>query len=249
MTFKVVIPARYDSVRLPGKPLLILAGKPMIQHVWSRAMGSGADEVLIATDDYRIAESAAGFGAEACLTDRAHQSGTDRIAEVAEQRGWPDATIVVNLQGDEPLMPPANIRQVATLLAEDQEAAIATLCAPIDDEESFLDPATVKVVRDSSNRALYFSRAPIPAVREPGDAGRRGALRHLGLYGYRVGALRMLAATAPCEIEQLERLEQLRALWLGLRIRIELAARPVGQGVDCPDDVSAVTRQLEALES
>ncbi len=249
MSFKVVIPARYASVRLPGKPLLVLAGKPMIQHVWQRATASGADEVLIATDDQRIATTAAGFGAAACMTDAKHQSGSDRIAEVAAERGWPDQTIVVNLQGDEPLMPPANIRQVAMLLADDQGADISTLCTPINDLATFNDPATVKVVRDRAGRALYFSRAPIPAVREATDSVRASALRHLGLYAYRVGALSRLAAEQPCDLEQLERLEQLRALWLGLRIRVELAAEPTGQGVDSPADVDEVSRQLEALEA
>lgn len=249
MNFKVVIPARYASVRLPGKPLLMLAGKPMIEHVWLRATASGADEVLIATDDQRIASAAAGFGAETCMTNPGHQSGTDRIAEVAGRYNWSDETIVVNLQGDEPLMPPANIRQVATLLAEDQGAAIATLCTPINDPESFTDPTVVKVVRDRAGRALYFSRAPIPAVREAGDGPQASALRHLGLYAYRIGALCRLAGEQPCALEQLERLEQLRALWLGLSIRVELAAEPTGPGVDSPADIDEVTRQLEAPES
>lgn len=249
MTFKVVIPARYDSVRLPGKPLLVLAGKPMIQHVWLRAIASGAEEVLIATDDPRIAETARQFGAETCMTRCSHRSGTDRIAEVATERGWPDSTIVVNLQGDEPLMPPANVRQVARMLEDDPDAAIGTLCAPLAEASEYRDPSTVKVVRDSAHRALYFSRAPIPAVREADVAGHESALRHLGLYAYRTAALQQLAASAPCALENLERLEQLRALWLGMPIKVELAAEPVGQGVDSPADVSPVTRQLEALYS
>jgi 3-deoxy-manno-octulosonate cytidylyltransferase (CMP-KDO synthetase) len=200
--FRAVIPARYGSTRLPGKPLLDLGGRPMIQLVHERVLASGAAEVVIATDDERIRAAALGFGAEVQMTSAAHASGTDRLAEVALRRGWQEQDVVVNVQGDEPLLPPALVRQCAALLAADAGADIATLATPIESLEEFLDPAVVKLVRRADGRALYFSRAPIPWHRDGAVGGLatqgefRGALRHLGLYAYRVGALN--AWQSPC---------------------------------------------------
>ncbi len=198
--FRVVIPARYAATRLPGKALMPLAGKPIVQWVYERASAAGAQEVLIATDDDLIVSAAHSFGAEAVMTAAAHASGTDRIAEVARLRGWAPASVVVNVQGDEPLMPAALIQQVAALLARHADADIATLASPITQLSEFLDPNTVKVVTDSAGRALYFSRAPIPWTRDGAPAGLAsqrdlsGARRHIGIYAYRVAALLQLAA-------------------------------------------------------
>lgn len=251
MRFAVVIPARMGSTRLPGKPLAELLGKPLVLHVAERARASGAERVLVATDDERICAACVAAGVEARLTGAHHVSGTDRIAEVSEQCGWDASDIVVNLQGDEPLMPPATIRQVAALLDGREQADLATLCTPIHSLEEFLSPNAVKLVMDQSGRALYFSRAPIPWNREGAAAGFasqqrwQGALRHLGLYAYRVGALRRLAATPPCELEQIEKLEQLRALWLGMVIAVSVAREAPGPGVDTPEDLQRVAALLK----
>jgi 3-deoxy-manno-octulosonate cytidylyltransferase (CMP-KDO synthetase) len=248
MSFRVVIPARYGAQRLPGKPLLPLAGRPMVEHVWRRAQESGALEVVIATDDERIAVAARGFGAEVELTEPALPSGTDRCAAVAARRGWDDDAVVVNLQGDEPLMPPALLRQVAELLAQDDEASLATLCTPIAAAAELADPNVVKVVFAQDGTALYFSRAPVPWDRDA--AGRataaQGAHRHLGIYAYRVAALARLTALPACELERIERLEQLRALWHGMRIRIDVARTLPGPGVDTPADLARVEALLRA---
>lgn len=221
LVYKVVIPARYGSTRLPGKPLLPIAGKPMLQHVYERAMGSGADEVVIATDDARIEEAATGFGAAVCMTSTAHTSGTERIAEVTDTLGWPDDSIVVNVQGDEPLLPPALIRQVAAGLSRNKDAVVATLASPLTDAGEWRDPNVVKVVLDKRGYALYFSRATIPFDRDD-DKGVRGvaALRHLGLYAYRTDFLQAYSTLAPAPLEDIEKLEQLRVLWHGLRIHV-----------------------------
>lgn len=245
MSFRVVIPARFGAQRLPGKPLLALAGKPMVEHVWRRAQEAGALEVVIATDDERIASAARGFGAEVELTAPELASGTDRCAAVAARRGWDDDAIVVNLQGDEPLMPPELLRQVAGLLTADPAASLATLCTPIQAGRELADPNVVKVVFAEDGGALYFSRAPIPWDRDAGG-GAPGAHRHLGLYAYRVEALSRLTALPPCELERIERLEQLRALWHGMRIRIELAQALPGPGVDTPADAVRVEALLRA---
>lgn len=248
--FTVVIPARYGSTRLPGKALLPLAGKPMVQWVHERARAAGAQEVLIATDDERIVRAASGFGATALMTAAAHASGTDRIAEVARLRGWEPERIVVNVQGDEPLLPPALIRQVAGLLAAHAEAALATLAAPIEALAEFLDPNVVKVVADTQGRALYFSRAPVPWDRAGAGHGlasqRRftGARRHIGLYAYRAAALQRLAALPPTPLERCEKLEQLRALENGLAIQVADALERPGPGVDTPEDAAAVAELL-----
>lgn len=239
--FRVVIPARYASTRFPGKALAPLAGKPLIEHVFDRATESDAVEVVVATDDQRIADAAAGFGALVVRTRSDHESGTDRIAEVAGQRGWDDDDIVVNVQGDAPFIPPADIGQVAGLLAKHETASLATLCTPIEAEEDYADEHVVKVVFDQAGRALYFSRAGIPA-RAHGVAGMPPAWRHVGIYAYRVDALRRLTSADPCELEQAEKLEQLRAMWLGMEIRVAVAAELLGPDVDTPEDLAAAER-------
>jgi len=240
--FIVVIPARYRSTRLPGKPLVDICGRPMIAWVCEQALASHATEVIVATDDERIVEACEKFGVHVELTSADHQSGTDRIAELAERFGWPDDRIVVNVQGDEPLLPPALISQVVELLDAHPDAQMATLVTALESEEQSQDPNVVKVVLDREGRALYFSRAPIPFPRE-GGATRR--LRHIGLYAYRVGPLRTLAATAPCELELTERLEQLRALWLGFSIRVAEACEEPPLGVDTEADLEAVRQILK----
>lgn len=249
----MVIPSRYGSTRLPGKPLVDLAGTPMIRHVHDRARASGADEVVVATDDDRIREVVEGFGGQSCLTSVHHESGSDRIAEVAARRGWGEDTIVVNLQGDEPLTPPGIIRQVADNLAERPEASMATLCTPISRAAQLYDPHTVKVVRDARDFALYFSRAPIPWERDALDMETSPALqicqRHIGLYAYRVGYLRRFTCMESCALERMERLEQLRALYNGARIHVDVALEVPPAGVDTREDVERVTMVLRAERS
>lgn len=247
MTFHVVIPARYASTRLPGKPLLDIGGRPMIQRVVERAVASGADAVLVATDDARIAAAVSDprdrSKAIAVMTDPALPSGTDRVAAVATMHGWDDETIVVNVQGDEPFVPAALIDQVAALLEQDRAAAIATLATPITALAEFLDPNVVKVVAADDGAALYFSRAPIPWARDGAATGLAsqqqfaGALRHVGMYAYRVGALRRITALAPSSLELCEKLEQLRALQHGLRIAVARCVVPPGPGVDTAEDL------------
>jgi 3-deoxy-manno-octulosonate cytidylyltransferase (CMP-KDO synthetase) len=241
--FRVVIPARYASARLPGKALREIAGKPMVQWVYERACAAGAAEVLIATDDELIISAAHAFGAAAQLTARAHATGSDRIAEVARARGWSAEDIVVNLQGDEPLMPAALIRQVAQALQAHADADIATLAAPLESVTELLNPNIVKVVCDARGRALYFSRAPIPWNRDGAvstlDSQRdfSGARRHIGLYAYRVGALLRLAQLPAGTLEVREKLEQLRALEHGLVICVAEAAEPPGPDVNTLADL------------
>ena len=250
MTFKVVIPARFGSTRLPGKPLRLIAGLPMIQHVYTRAMESGASEVIVATDDERINQVCKDFDASVCMTRADHVSGTDRIAEVAATLGWSDKEMVVNVQGDEPGLPPALINQVAGLLADRRDAHIATLATPVADVEEFLNPNAVKVVADLSGRALYFSRAPIPWFRDEARDGLMsqqrfdGAWRHLGLYAYRVGALKQLASAEPSPLELAEKLEQLRAMEMGMTIMVALASCSPGHGVDTEEDLGKLERLL-----
>lgn len=249
MQFSVVLPARYASQRLPGKPLADLAGKPLILHACDCARRSGASRVIVATDDARIQEACEKAGIDVQMTAARHASGTDRIAEVAERLDWEDDELVVNLQGDEPMMPPANIEQVARLL--ESGAAMSTLCTPIHDLAEFMNPNVVKVVADGQGKALYFSRAPIPWNRDGAVSGpasqqqHNGALRHIGIYGYRVGALKRLSATPPSELEQLEKLEQLRALWLGMRIAVDVAREVPGPSVDTPEDLQRVAALLK----
>ena len=248
--FHVAIPARAASTRLPGKALAGLRGKPMIQWVYEKARASGAADVLIATDDPAIVSAARAFGATARLTAASHASGTDRIAELAAQERWAEQDIVVNVQGDEPLIPPAIIRQVAVLLESDPEAALATLATPIESLAELLDPNIVKVVCDERGRALYFSRAPIPWNRDGASAGlasqRRftGARRHVGLYAYRVRALKRLASLGPTALESAEKLEQLRALGHGMIIRVADALERPGPDVNTPQDLERVAALL-----
>lgn len=250
MGFKVVIPARYGSSRLPGKPLLEIAGRPMFAHVYERACRSGAEEVLVATDDERIEAAARAIGAPVVMTSGAHPSGTDRLQEVAQQKGWADDVIVVNVQGDEPLIPPAVIDQVAANLAASQAAGIATLAEPLKDVEQLFNPNIVKLVRDADGHALYFSRAPLPWARDlfAQDRSRLPAsdlyLRHLGIYAYRVGFLHAYVQWPPAEIEQMEALEQLRALYHGVKIHVDVAAVELPPGVDTAADLERVRALL-----
>lgn len=253
MTFKVVIPARYASARLPAKPLLDIGGRPMIQWVIDKATQSGADEVLVATDDERIAAAAIeprSGRSIAVMTSANHLSGTDRIAEVASARGWDQRTIVVNVQGDEPLLPPALVEQVAALLDQHGDADIATLSTPVTSLHEFLDPNVVKVVTAQNGAALYFSRAPIPWTRDGAPQGLTsqssfaGAQRHLGIYAYRVDALQRVTALPPGELELTEKLEQLRALQAGMKLVVAVASVPPPAGVDTESDLVRVRNAL-----
>lgn len=244
--FKVVVPARYGASRLPGKPLLKIAGKPIVQYVYERARESAAGEVVVATDDSRIADACIAFGADVALTRSDHRSGSDRVAEVIEARGWPQDTIVVNLQGDEPCMPSALVDQVARGLAGHGSAGMATLAYPIADTETLFDPHVVKLVTDAQGYALYFSRAPIPWHRDEFLGGRKPLpktvefMRHIGLYAYRAGFLERFVSWQPAPLELAESLEQLRVLWHGERIHVTQAVEEPGPGVDTAADVQRV---------
>lgn len=250
--FKVVIPTRYDARRLPGKPLREIGGKPLIRHVYERATESAAEAVVVATDDARIAAACAAFGADVALTRSDHRSGTDRIAEVAARRQWPPDAILVNLQGDEPCMPPSLIDQVASDLADHADAAVATPAHPIADLRLVFDPNLVKVVTDERGYALYFSRAPVPWHRDrfPTTAGLPPPgsewLRHIGLYAYRAAFLARFVTWGPAPLEHAESLEQLRVLWHGEKIHVTRAAEEPGPGVDTPADLEAVAALLGA---
>jgi 3-deoxy-manno-octulosonate cytidylyltransferase (CMP-KDO synthetase) len=249
--FVVVIPARYGSTRLPGKPLLDIAGKTMIQRVYEQAKKSKARQVIIATDDERIVTVAKQMGADVCMTRVDHVSGTDRLQEVSQQQKWSKDTIVVNVQGDEPLMPPSVIDQVANNLFCADQAAIATLCESINDIHVFLDPNAVKVIFDHQGYALYFSRAPIPWPRDAFKNNRdilpkqHPAFRHIGIYAYRASFLQQFVQWPPASIEQTESLEQLRALAQGVRIHVQLACAHVPGGVDTAVDLAEVRRILQ----
>lgn len=243
--FVVVIPARFASVRLPGKPLRKIGSKPMLQHVHERAQESMADEVIVATDDTRIARAAEKFGAQVCMTSAEHQSGTERLAEVARMKAWTDDRVVVNLQGDEPLMPPELIVQCAKLLASG-DADLATLASPFESCDEFENPNVVKVIVNASGHAIYFSRAGIPYSRsaDTRELAMRCALRHHGIYAYRAGVLQQIVGAARSPLEECEQLEQLRALAMGLSIRVGQPARRPGPGVDTEDDLLRVAELL-----
>lgn len=239
-SFKVAIPARYGSSRLPGKPLMEIAGKPMIEHAFERALESGASEVVVATDDMRIFEACHEFGAKVFMTDPNHHSGTDRLAELANLCKWSDDDIVVNLQGDEPFMPPKLLTQVAVNLSENPEASIATLYTEITDTDEIVDPHIVKLVKDCNNFALYFSRAPIPWDRDKVSTKDTIAdyyFRHLGIYSYRVDFLKSYHSLNESYLEKFESLEQLRALSNGYKIHVDKAIEVPGVGVDTHEDL------------
>jgi 3-deoxy-manno-octulosonate cytidylyltransferase (CMP-KDO synthetase) len=251
MAYTVVIPARYGSTRLPGKPLLDIHGKPMVQRVWEQACRSQAERVVIATDDQRIFTAAEEFGAQACMTSAEHPSGTDRLQQVVTELGLPDDHIVVNVQGDEPLIPPQVIDQVAANLANNSEAGMATLCEEITALGDLTNPNVVKVVFDAKGMALYFSRAPIPWPRDAfmqaqdnmPDNGKW--FRHIGIYAYRTRFLHEYVTWSPAPQEALEQLEQLRALHNGVSIHVAVAGAPVPGGVDTQADLDQVRRLLE----
>ncbi|MBP0048665.1 3-deoxy-manno-octulosonate cytidylyltransferase [Marinobacterium sp. AK62] len=252
MSFSVIIPARYASSRFPGKPLADLNGKPMVQHVYERACESEATRVVIATDDQRIADAARGFGAEVCMTSPDHPSGTDRLQEVVKTLGFYNDDIVVNVQGDEPMVPPRIINQVAHNLMALPDAGIATLSEPIETVEALLNPNVVKVVSDYRGMAMYFSRAPIPWPRDAFmQADGQSTMptgfdwqRHIGLYAYRVKMLNDFVRWDPAPLEQTECLEQLRALWNGVGIHVAAADETPPAGVDTPEDLARIARLM-----
>jgi 3-deoxy-manno-octulosonate cytidylyltransferase (CMP-KDO synthetase) len=248
--FHVIIPARYASTRLPAKPLLEIDGKPMLQHVVERAQESGAASVTVATDESRIEQAVQGFGGSVCMTGEHHQSGTERLAEAAQKLGLAAEDIVVNLQGDEPLMPPRLLRQVAHILEGDHGADMSTLCTRIHTAAELFDPHVVKVVTDRLGNALYFSRAVVPwdrdafAVTTEELPEQAVHYRHLGLYAYRVGFHESYVKKASCELERMESLEQLRVLWHGGRIHVAEAEEVPGPGIDTLEDLERVRALL-----
>lgn len=254
--FGVIIPARFASTRLPGKPLIDLGGKPMVVRVMEVAAAAGAAFAVVATDDERVAAAVTAAGGEAILTSPEHETGTDRLAEVARRMRLDPEVIVVNLQGDEPALPAALVTRVAQTLMREPEASLATLATGLRERGELFDPNVVKVVLDQASRALYFSRAPIPWLRGEFAAetarDSKGALqddlflRHIGLYAYRVSTLLTLAQTRPTALEQAERLEQLRALWLGMKIQVAVVAEPPAAGVDTPEDAARVQKLYQA---
>ena len=250
LRFKVVIPARFGSTRLPGKPLLNIAGKPMIAHVCERAKEAEADEIIVATDDQRIFQAVSDLGFNVVMTHAEHQSGTERIAEVARLCGWSDKDFIVNLQGDEPLIPPAYIRDVACALAGQQQAGIATLAAQIIDPEEIFNPNAVKVVLNHAGSALYFSRAPIPWERDAftqlnkQPSGKLPYLRHIGMYAYTVDFLNRYCKWQPSVLESVESLEQLRILWQGEAVFVQTVDKTPAAGVDTHEDLLRVEQVL-----
>lgn len=253
--YKIVIPARYGSSRLPGKPLIMLAGKPMIQHVFERAKSTQASEIIIATDDQRIFDAAKGFGAEVVMTSPDHENGTERIAEVAGLRDWLPEDVIVNLQGDEPLIPVELIELTAQGLIMNAQAGMSSLCTVITDAKDLFNPNVVKVVTDNSGFAMYFSRAPIPYDRELYKLGQQAiseiapAYRHIGMYGYRVAFLQEYKGMDITHVERAESLEQLRALCYGVKIHMTVIDKAPGHGVDTFDDIALVEAQLALLEA
>ncbi len=250
MSYTVIIPARYSSSRLPGKPLLDICGKPMIARVVEKALLSGASQVIIATDNERIVQSCSNLGVKCCMTSVKHNSGTERIAEVIDQLQIADDEIVVNVQGDEPLIPPTNIAQVANLLAT-SDAPMATLCAKVSGEEVF-NPNCVKVIMNHKHEAIYFSRAPIPYERNNFRSGnmeaKTGHARHIGIYAYRAGFVKQYVAYDPCPLEEMESLEQLRVLYYGGKIMVDFAKEDPLVGVDTAEDLERVRAIVAKLE-
>lgn len=241
--FSVLIPARLASTRLPDKPLADLAGRPMVVRVAERAARSGATRVVVAADDARIVQACAAHGIDALLTRRDHASGSDRLAEACERLGLDGQAIVVNVQGDEPLIDPALVARCAALLAARRDCAVATAAHPITEAAEYADPNVVKLVRDAEGRALYFSRAAIPCWRDapvPGALPDPAPLRHIGLYAYRAAFLRRFPTLPPSPLERLESLEQLRVLWHGERIAVHVSDAAPGPGVDTPQDLARV---------
>ena len=255
-SFIVIIPARYASTRLPGKPLRDIAGLSMIQRVWQQALKSDATQVVIATDDSRIEQAAQAFGAQVCMTRSDHVSGTDRLQEVAQQLGLTDQQLVINVQGDEPLVPPAVINQVAQNLAQNPQAGVSTLCEPIETVADFINPNAVKVVADKQGMACYFSRAPVPWPRDHFGSQSQPvplsmpelelARRHIGIYGYRVAQLNSFVAWPVAPLEQAESLEQLRFMWNGIGIHVADAVEPVPAGIDTEEDLQAAINLINA---
>ncbi|EOH0515824.1 3-deoxy-manno-octulosonate cytidylyltransferase [Vibrio fluvialis] len=244
MSFTVVIPARYQSTRLPGKPLADIAGKHMVQWVYEQAMQAGAERVIIATDDARVEQAVLAFGGTVCMTSPDHQSGTERLAEVVKLMGIEDDHIIVNVQGDEPLIPPSIIRQVADNLAASQ-APMATLAVEISHEDEVFNPNAVKVVTDKDGYALYFSRATIPWDRDNFAKDKtvvQPLMRHIGIYAYRAGFINTYIQWPASQLEKIECLEQLRVLWYGEKIHVAVALEAPPAGVDTPEDLDAVRR-------
>ena len=247
----IVIPARYASVRLPGKPLLEIAGKPMIHHVFDQAAKTSITDIIVATDDERIEHSLREAGYAVCMTRTDHPSGTDRLAEVAEQLQLADEDIVINVQGDEPLIPIAVIEQVAQLLRDNDQASIATLSTPIMDNKTLQNPNVVKVISNVTGQAIYFSRAPIPWHRDSSNHCDTSHIedfpyqRHIGIYAYRAGFLSAFSQWQPCPLEATESLEQLRALWHGHVIQVAEACEDVPEGIDTAEDLQAVRELME----
>lgn len=254
MSFSIVIPARYASTRLPGKPLREICGKPMIQHVIERAQASQAKQVIVATDAQEIIDAISGLDVQVCLTRADHQSGTERLSEVIEQLGFADEEILINLQGDEPMMPAVCLNQVGEALEQDSKVKMATLCTPLTDINELFDPHAVKVIRDKDDFAIYFSRAAIPWYRDgfndraQADHGVMPAFqqyqRHIGLYGYRAGFIRQYLEWESSDLEKTESLEQLRVLYHGEKIKVITAATPPGPGVDTIEDLNRVCELL-----
>ncbi|ROR11268.1 3-deoxy-manno-octulosonate cytidylyltransferase [Erwinia sp. JUb26] len=248
MSFIAIIPARFASTRLPGKPLVDIHGKPMVVHVMERALESGADRVIVATDNADVARAVEAAGGEVCMTRHDHQSGTERLAEVIEKYNFPDDAVIVNVQGDEPMIPPVIIRQVADNLAR-STAGMATLAVPITSAEEAFNPNAVKVVRDANGYALYFSRATIPWDRERFSTSRDEIgdtfLRHIGIYGYRAGFIRRYVSWEASPLEQIELLEQLRVLWYGEKIHVDVAKAIPSVGVDTPEDLLRVREAMQ----
>ncbi|HCK75860.1 MAG TPA: 3-deoxy-manno-octulosonate cytidylyltransferase [Gammaproteobacteria bacterium] len=252
-TFTVIIPARFASERLPGKPLRDIAGKPLVQRTFESAGRCGASNIVVATDNEGIAKVVRRFGGEACMTSASHPSGTDRTAEAARILNLETNEIVVNVQGDEPDMPGELIDQVASLLSSDSAVKVATACCPLDNPQQYTDPSVVKLVVDAQGHAIYFSRAPIPHAREVGNQAQdrvpwRNVHRHIGIYAYRCGYLQTLAQTPPCELEITEGLEQLRVLWMGDKIAVGQACSVPGPGIDTVADLERAIRDFSGQQ-